>query len=210
MKGLLLKESYMINKYCRMYLVLVCVFAVIFVMSGNEFMMFYPVVLTGILPMSLVSYDERSKWCVYADAFPYTRKQIVSAKYLITLFYLLAAVVILAAAGAVKSSLFPDGGMDMKGYLFSISMIPVAGLFIPSIMLPPVFKLGVEKGRIVYYAEIFAVALIFGIFTEFQTELAQWLAHFGRLIVPIALAGMMLLFGMSWILSVKFYESREL
>ena len=26
MKGLLLKESYMINKYCRMYLVLVCIF----------------------------------------------------------------------------------------------------------------------------------------------------------------------------------------
>ena len=64
MKGLLLKESYMINKYCRMYLVLVCVFAVIFVMSGNEFMMFYPVVLTGIIPMSLISYDERSKWYV--------------------------------------------------------------------------------------------------------------------------------------------------
>ena len=62
MKGLLLKESYMINKYCRMYLVLVCIFGAVFVISGNEFMMFYPVVLTGIISMSLISYDERSKW----------------------------------------------------------------------------------------------------------------------------------------------------
>lgn len=210
MKGLLLKEFYMINKYCRMYLALVCIFAVVFVMSGNEFMMFYPVALTGIIPMSLVSYDERSKWCVYADTFPYTRKQIVSAKYLITLFYLLGTVVILAAAGAVRGCLSSDGGMDIKGYIFSVSMVPVAGLFVPSIMLPPVFKLGAEKGRVVYYVEILAIAVIFGIFMEFQTELAQWLAHFGSLVVPAAFAGMMMLFGISWMLSVKFYERREL
>jgi len=100
--------------------------------------------------------------------------------------------------------------MSIKEDFFSLSMVPVAGLFIPSIMLPPVFKLGAEKGRIVYYVEIFAIALIFGVFSEFQEELAQWLAYFGSLIVPIAITGMLLLFGISWMLSVKFYERREL
>ncbi len=100
--------------------------------------------------------------------------------------------------------------MSIKEYLFVVSTVPLAGLFIPSIMLPPVFKMGAEKGRIVYYVEIFAIALIFGIFSEFQAELARWLAYFGSLIVPIAIAGMLLLFGISWMLSVKFYERREL
>ena len=90
MKGLLLKDLYMMRKYCRSYLVIVGVFTIMavvlpFVEDGNRSTLFlsaYPVLLAGILPVTLISYEEKSKWNQYVGIFPYTKREQVSVKYL--------------------------------------------------------------------------------------------------------------------------------
>ena len=63
MKGLILKDIYMMMKYCRAYLLIIIVFtAVSFVDNGNLFLVFYPTILCGMIPVNLLSYDERSRW----------------------------------------------------------------------------------------------------------------------------------------------------
>ena len=86
MKGLLLKDWYMMKKYCRSYVLIAVVFiALSLVSSGNMFFVFYPCLLCGIIPVNLLGYDERSRWMQYSGTLPYTKRQIVSAKYLIGL-----------------------------------------------------------------------------------------------------------------------------
>ena len=61
MKGLLLKDWYMMKKYCRAYLLIAVVF--IAVSLGNEdnmFFVFYPCLLCGMIPVNLLGYDERN------------------------------------------------------------------------------------------------------------------------------------------------------
>ena len=63
MRGLLLKDIYMAAKYCRAYLLLAVVFIpVSFASSENLFMIFYPCLLCGMIPVNLLGYDERSRW----------------------------------------------------------------------------------------------------------------------------------------------------
>ena len=56
MKGLLIKDLYMIKKYCRMLILMVVVF--IFVSTGNEGAIFsiYPVVLAGLIFFLLMAW----------------------------------------------------------------------------------------------------------------------------------------------------------
>ena len=81
MKGLLLKDLYMMRKYCRSYLLIAVVFiALSFASNQNLFFVFYPCLLCGMIPVNLLGYDERSRWLQYSGTMPYTRAQIVSCK----------------------------------------------------------------------------------------------------------------------------------
>ena len=86
MKGLLLKDWYMMKQYCRTYPVIAVAFmALSLVDSDNLFFVFYPCLLCGMIPVILLGYDERSGWVQYSGTMPYTKIQIVSEKYLISL-----------------------------------------------------------------------------------------------------------------------------
>ena len=77
MKGLLLKDYYMLLKYCRPYALIVLIFGVCSLADGgNLFMLAYPAVLCGINSVSLLAYDEKSRWQQYCETMPYTRKQV--------------------------------------------------------------------------------------------------------------------------------------
>ena len=74
MKGLLLKDLYMSEKYCRAFLLIVVIFFGMSLMSGSSFFLLaYPCILVGLIPASLVSYDERERWDVYSGTLPCSR-----------------------------------------------------------------------------------------------------------------------------------------
>ena len=99
MKGLLLKDWYMMKKYCRYYLFVSIGFIILsMISSGNMFFVSYPCLLCGMIPVNLLGYDERSRWTEYVGTFPYTKTQIVSAKYLIGLFTQIAMLIVICAA----------------------------------------------------------------------------------------------------------------
>ena len=106
MKGLLLKDWYMMKQYCRTYPVIAVAFmALSLVDSDNLFFVFYPCLLCGMIPVTLLGYDERSGWVQYSGTMPYTKTQIVSEKYLISLFAQLTMLVATGIAQAVKMTL---------------------------------------------------------------------------------------------------------
>lgn len=210
MKGLVIKDFYLIRKYCRMCLLIAVVFAVCSALEENVFIMFYPVVLGGVIPVTLVSCDEKSKWSVYAETFPYTRKEIVSAKYLITLLYL-AAVVLLSAVSQAVSMLRAAGEFRLTSYLSTVFSMLAVGLIVPGMMLPAIFKLGVDRGRIVYYGIIITACGLFGVLGVLtDLDMAGISAGMRQWFAPLLLAAGIVIFAGSWLLSVKFYQEREL
>lgn len=212
MKGLLLKDLYMAAKYCRVYPIIVLVFAAASIFSdGNIFFLFYPILMAGIIPVTLMSYDEKSRWEVYSGAFPYTRKQLVTVKYGVALLVLGCSVALIAAVQGIH--LVFSAKADWLGYALLLAVMLPLGLFPPCILLPVMFRFGVDKGRIVFYAVIIVVCGALGALgaLDLGTGAAAFLSGLGSgwTIAAVLAAGALLFLG-SWRLSIHFYQKREL
>ena len=87
MKGLIRKDLYMLWKYMKAMLIAVGVFAVLSFAGNNDnlILTIYPGIITGMLPMTLLTYDEMEHFCPWCDSLPVTRKDYVTAKYLVAL-----------------------------------------------------------------------------------------------------------------------------
>lgn len=144
MKGLLLKDFYMARKYCRAYVVIAVVFSLLAVWGNTSFLLAYPVLLASVIPVNLISYDEKSKWSSFSGVFPYSKQQLVSVKYLMALIFL-AFAIILVLVGQITRMLI-NNEFDVNALLSLVALLPAMGLFAPSLMLPAIFKFGAEKG----------------------------------------------------------------
>lgn len=208
MKGLLLKDWYMMKKDCRWYLLLAVIFsAVSFFSDENYFLIFYPCLLCGMIPVSLLGYDEKSGWMYYSATMPYTKAQLVSAKYLVGL---LAQGVMLLISGIIHSiKLMVEGHFNFAEFGVFMILFFVIATFAPSISMPFVFKYGVEKGRMGYYimvgffcaASIIAQDVLSGkLSAEIQPNAA---------LIVVAVIGIGL-YVLSWYKSIAYFRKREL
>lgn len=199
MKGLLLKDWYLTLKYLRMLILISLLFAAMSVFSPeNGFFRIYPAVMFAMIPVSLYSYDDREKWTVYAQAFPVSRAQYVTGKYLF-------GAICTAALVALLMVLYLISGAEGFGGAVTLSL--VLGLGSASLMLPVLFRFGAEKGRIAY--------LIFiGVICGGGAALSLAAPPEGGAVMPTPspalCAGMIVLYILSWRLSVALYQKREL
>ena len=208
MKGLLLKDWYMINKYCRYYLFVSLGFVILSVVSsGNMFFVFYPCLLCGMIPVNLLGYDERSRWTEYVGTLPYTKTQIVSAKYLIGLFIQIAMLTVVCIVQAVKTSI--EGTFVLKEFLLLMMLLLIMASVASSLTLPFIFKYGVEKGRGAYYVMIGVVSAGSVIATSIFNEGLQNEIKINA-VFPIACIVGVGIYALSWYLSVVFYKKKEI
>ena len=208
MKGLLLKDWYMMKKYCRAYLLIAVVFIAVSLFSNdNMFFVFYPCLLCGMIPVNLLGYDERSRWMQYSGTLPYTKTQIVSGKYLIGL---LSQITILVATGVAQAAkMLIAHNFELGDFAVLMLLMLIVSTLTSSICLPFVFKLGVEKGRTAYYvmigfvcgASVLASSILRGqLVSEIQPNL---------ILALVAVVGIGI-YILSWYLSIVFFKKREI
>lgn len=207
MKGLLIKDYYLIKKLCRMVLIMDLLFVVFSVFDEwNLFFSYYCCLITGITPISLISYDEQGKWDVYAGTLPYSRAQLVSVKYLVGLlcsaFVLLLLAVVQAAKRVYVGSFVPVEYFSFLAVLASLCLL------LPALVFPLVFKFGAEKGRIFNMIVIGVACAVSALASTYSMNTSVKL----RIPLPSAffLAVAALLYFLSWRLSIRIYTKREL
>ena len=208
MKGLLLKDWYMMKKYCRAYLLIAVVFIAVSLFSNdNMFFVFYPCLLCGMIPVNLLGYDERSRWMQYSGTLPYTKTQIVSGKYLIGL---LSQITILVATGVAQAAkMLIAHNFELGDFAVLMLLMLIVSTLTSSICLPFVFKLGVEKGRTAYYIMI---GFVCGASVLASSILRSQLISE---IKPNLILGLVAVVGicvyiLSWYLSIVFFKKREI
>jgi len=207
MKGLLLKDFYMIARYCRFYPVIVVIFLLASIFNDSLFFSVYPCLLASLIPNTLLSYDERSKWETLASTMPVTKNQMVSSKYLIGLICQVITYILSVITLIIKMNRFNTG---MTVFIANAIMMFMMSLMTTAIAMPFMFKFGVEKGRIYYYVVfiLFGGSLVGG-----AAFLTPRLAESSVAIPPVLLPAMILvtigLYALSWFLSARFYSKRD-
>lgn len=208
MKGLLLKDFYMLKKYCKTYLLLIGVFLIAsFYDSDNWFCYLYPCIFSGTISITLLGYDERSKWNEYCSVLPYTKTQIVSAKYLMGIF--IQVIVVLLFGLSITLKMCISGLFNIKALLFVTSVMICAFLCSAAFCLPFMFKFGVEKGRLAYFFMIGACCAIASALAISQGGVPSF-GENGTNTSFVFLILSVVLYALSWYLSVRFYKKREI
>ncbi len=210
MKGLLRKDCYLMMKYCRVFLLLVFIFTIVGIKNNKIFFALYPIVLSSIIPVNLLSYDEKAHWNSYACTFPYTRKAIVSSKYILTLCVLGASSLLFIFAQVCNMLI--NHNFQLFGLFSTFVVILSCGLLPPAFMFPFTFKLGSEKGRFAYYTGFVLFFVLLALFQGVTDTLSLRITQMAVPHAPIVIVFLIVfgLYGLSWFLSVKFYQKRDL
>lgn len=208
MRGLLLKDWYMVLKYCRMFVLVVAVFLLVSIFGeDSEFFMLYPIFLAGMVPVTLISYDERFKWNTFCQTLPCSRGQYVSGKYVVALMSLVVVWLLTLALQALRLAAVEGVGLTAEALLPWTALLAL-GLMITGVVLPVIFRFGSEKGRIMNILLVMVAFAAGGALSKLQPEVHASFAPAAGLFLLLLIA--MAVFALSWMLSVGLYRKREL
>lgn len=142
MKGILYKDLMTIRKTIWIYVALVVLLAGF----GSDYQLMFAMIYSLMLPVNILAYDERSHFERLLSAMPVNGLACVTDKYLIGY----ASIAFALMVALVRSALFPGYAVPAWLMLASVAM----ALLAVSIVLPIMFRLGTEKGRMVYLLAI--------------------------------------------------------
>lgn len=207
MKGLLLKDIYQMWKYYKTYYILAIIMEAASVWANeNLFLAIYPMVLMCMIPSNMQTVDESGKWELYCGTLPCTRKQVVTGKYLIGPIVVFPVLVLLIVCQSLQMSL---AGRFSWGDLWDVLLVSLGMiLLMPAVSLPLMFKFGTTKSRMVQFVVLGFFIAIVTVWTLMMNQDAPYLPVFNKGLVTVLVMGVV--YFLSWGLSVRFYEKRDL
>ena len=212
MKGLLLKDLFNLRRIMKQYFFVAALMFVWSVFLKNQ--MFFSMIMimySMMMLLTTMSFDESSQFNKYALTMPVTRREFAGEKYILMLLLMLAGVAVGFVGGGILS-LFSKGGVSWLSAENLVSIAAVSGVYVLgfSVLLPMIFKYGVEKSRLLL-AIIYL--LVFGVLYGTASFIRQkGLVISENQIVVLAVLCIVFCFAVfvvSWFVSVRIMEKKE-
>ena len=204
MAGLLLKDLLSLKKQAIAYGAVAVFYVFLAIADGNAMFFGWMLVLLSIMmPLTAVAFDERAKWDKYALTMPVSRTQLVLSKYILSYILIGIAVTIYI----VFSALYGMNIFAKESLLLYAAMIGIAVFFI-SLLMPAIVKFGTEKARIYMLAIVMVPTLLVMMIAKSGVPMPseQTLMHFAYALPVVIL----LLAVGSILLSISIFKRKEL
>ena len=200
MKALILKDTYVIWRQMKYFLVMILLFSALPSGFNNAFAVIY----AAMMPYTALAYDERSKWDQMAAMMPYSTRDVVLGKYVFGWLCIGAAAVLSGLFQAVLSLV-----TDREVLPGTLVLSVLGALCILAITLPVMFRFGVEKGRLAMFLIIFLVCGTAGAIASITVSGDGGAFAFqGPILVVMSIAALVLT-AVSVPLSIRFYTKRQ-
>ena len=201
MKALIIKETYVIWRQMKYFLILILIFSALPSGFNNAFAVIY----TSMLPYTALAYDERSKWDQLAAMMPYSTRDMVLGKYVFG-WLCIGAAAVLSGLLQMALSLVVD-----RVFLPGVMVLSVLGaVCILAISLPLMFRMGVEKGRLAMFLVIFMVCGAAGAIAHIAEYVGSGTVFaFQGPVLGVTLLAALVLTTVSVPLSMRFYTKRQ-
>jgi len=210
MKALLMKDYWILFRNCKQMLIVPLLFLVLFAVTGEWIWSMWPVFFVGVIPYTIMSYEEQSNWPLCAETMPYGRKMIVYEKYTLLLINGIVLTALLSGVTVLIQLIRHGSSIEI---LWEMMVIYAAGTLLPgTIMLPIVFKYGVTKGRTVYLMILVVFGGLMGAMGSMsrETNFTQILQHGPALNLTLVFLIVLILFVLSAAWSIRIYKNRDL
>ena len=201
MKALIIKDTYVIWRQMKYFLILILIFSALPSGFNNAFAVIY----TSMLPYTALAYDERSKWDQLAAMMPYSTRDAVLSKYVFG-WLCIGGAAVLSGLLQMALSLVVD-----RVFLPGVMVLSVLGaLCILAITLPVMFRFGVEKGRLAMFLVIFLVCGAAGAIAHIAESVGSGTVFaFQGPVLGVTLLAALVLTAVSVPLSMRFYTKRQ-
>ena len=201
MKALIIKDTYVIWRQMKYFLILILIFSALPSGFNNAFAVIY----AAMLPYTALAYDERSKWDQLAAMMPYSTRDMVLGKYVFG-WLCIGAAAVLSGLLQMALSLVVD-----RVFLPGVMVLSVLGaVCILAISLPLMFRMGVEKGRLAMFLVIFLVCGAAGAIAHIAESVGSGTVFaFQGPVLGVTLLAALVLTAVSVPLSMRFYTKRQ-
>ena len=208
MKALIYKDLCLLRSYFRSLVLMFVFYLLIGVLNQNSSIFAALVgVLCIISSITSFSYDQFCGWDLYCASLPVGRRTMVLAKYGLVMLLTLSGMAIMTVSGLLLSLV--GWGGDSADILPGTLGAGSACCLMVMVLLPFIYRYGVEKGRIILM--ILSVAIFSGFFAaaEFQvfsgfSEMSfRMFLYFYPLLLVLACV-------VSYQVSCRFFEAKDL
>ena len=169
-ESLIIKDLLLFKNYRKTYLFTTAVFTIVLFSRAY----YGDVLSTGTLLFMLVfgtnsistfSYDEMAKSERYLLGLTVTRKEMVQAKYLFSIFVSLSATVVGFLLSALAMVIMKGDAPNMTNYLIFVLYAYMIVSFLIITDVPCIYKWGVERGRSQVYIVVMGIgAILFALY----------------------------------------------
>lgn len=209
MLGLVYKDLMVMRRTLLLYGAMGIVYGIIAIYGDQYGMVFaLMMIVSAMVPVSAISYDERSKWDKIVNTMPLSRKEVVLSKYLLAILLTAISSVIIFAF----YMLVPEMPLEEKAVITAV--MAMMAMIYQAALMPVMFKFGSEKGRTMMLAILFVpTVLIFAIgeMNIIDANAAISFLERNEAMIPYLMAGFVLvIYSLSMALSVKIYEKKDL
>ena len=211
MKDLMMKEIIMVKKMMFPIIIFLAAGVIAGIGGGNPFFCLVIAIFLSAISIGNYNRDELSKWNQYSIAMPWERKTVISFRYIFMLIMGLISTVLSSAiyllSIAVGKCEFSGGTMTMLAIgAFAVSLI------MPAICTPVTIRFSSNTALFVMMAIGGCIGGVSSaIFTEDDfINLVENLSGIANLIPYLIVAVMLVLFAVSWLLSLKFYKKKDI
>lgn len=209
MNSLILKDVIMLKGYARTLAIMVLFFAIVTYANDNSsYLSGMVILMLAMLPVTSFSYDQHAKWDLFSQTLPVTRKQLVVSKYVLGLIAIFVGVIVAILLNLIVFTLkkFPFTYEELLGANIAIALV---GLLFLSILIPLVYKFGVEKSRLISLAVLAVPSLlVFGL-SKIGVSFA-WIDEISvSLIFVVSAVIVAFIYILSATISVKIYSKKD-
>ena len=198
MLGLLLKDIYNVRKQAIWYLAMIALFCGLSIILKNvAFSSTIGILVTISMPLTAIAYEEKDGWQKFVVASGTKIRTIVGEKYLLGIVFALVSIIVYAVTFMLVG--------ETENRAVEITAPICMQFFVLSVVLPMVFKFGVERGRV--YMIVAVVALMAVLIAVFP--LLEDMPEGGTIFIICACVFAVVAICVSFLASLRIYKSKE-
>lgn len=210
MMSFIKKDLLVIKANLKTFLIILVFYIIMGLTMEDGFdMTFILPFISVILFISTFSYDEFNNWNAYSITLPDGRRNAVRGKYLAS-FLILLITSIIAFISSMGIGVYKET-FRLEETLISLFSAIAGMVFVLSIMYPVIFKLGIEKGRILVMGLVFGGSFLIGalgklIDPSFLADVVTFIDNWYYIVLLFFICTTI---GISYLVSIHIYLKKE-
>ena len=206
----LIKKDFLIIKANLKSMVITFIVYLMLAFQGTFDVTFIIPIIGIMLFISTFSYDDFNNWNSYAVTLPDGRRNVVRAKYIVSIILMIILAVVAFFIG-IGISYIKTNAINLNEIISSLMGTALSSITIISLLYPIVFKFGATNGKIILFAVVFGIGGIVALVSNFidmtsVINMINGLDNYSLIAIPII---SVILLGISYLISNKIYQNKE-